>query len=304
MKHSFVTFRTGRTAVFLSIDDTEDLGVLVSADLIPQVSGVMKWQNWKSRPPTIAELNEALRLKRDFEMKRVEERAMQTQWEAERPERERRERERQEAEQKAVDEFNRRRESGELRTRREWLTLGFRVPKKFAKEPAHVGTIRIHGYGVKPVYYVTKEQVLEVDQEKSAKRRQAARKAADTCTKNMIEKMETVEIDIKRGVSDREIYELAIATYGGNYLGDPGEFRWSKRAARNCIRHNLTNYEQLWSICNRGETGSEAYEILRERVDDLIDEVYPQFIDNGDDYLPIPTRTQRSEGSSSDSSTG
>ncbi len=28
---------------------------------------------------------------------------------------------------------------------------------------------------------------------------------------------------------------------------------------------------------NRGDTGRDAYEILRKRVDELIDEVYPQF---------------------------
>jgi hypothetical protein len=55
--------------------------------------------------------------------------------------------------------------------------------------------------------------------------------------------------------------------------GDPGEFHWSNRTAVNCILHNLA----LWKIINRGKTGEEAYELLRERVDELIAEAYPQY---------------------------
>jgi hypothetical protein len=42
------------------------------------------------------------------------------------------------------------------------------------------------------------------------------------------------------------------------------------RTARNCIRHNLTNYEQLWERINRGWTGAPAYQILRTRVEALL----------------------------------
>jgi len=89
--------------------------------------------------------------------------------------------------------------------------------------------------------------------------------------------LEMVELTITRGLSNGEIYELALSTHGGNYLGDPGEFYWSNRKARNSIRHCLTNYEAQWAKINRGFTGDEAYHILRERVDELVDEAYPQF---------------------------
>jgi hypothetical protein len=56
-------------------------------------------------------------------------------------------------------------------------------------------------------------------------------------------------------------------------------FLWSNKKARNAIRHCRTNYEEQWAKINRGQTGEEAYNILRERVDELVDEAYPQFAD-------------------------
>jgi len=120
-------------------------------------------------------------------------------------------------------------------------------------------------------------------QAKTEKRKAAARSAVTTRISRMQESMETSELIIQRGWTDEQIYALAVRTHGGNYAGDPGEFRWSKRTARNCIRHNLTNYEQLWRRINRGQTGEQAYQILRERMDKLIDEAYPQFMGADED---------------------
>jgi hypothetical protein len=92
--------------------------------------------------------------------------------------------------------------------------------------------------------------------------------------------MREAKLTIVRDVSTDEIRRLAFATHGGNYRGEPRPFVWSNRAARNYIRHNLTNYEELWEMCNRGETGQEAYDILRRRLDHLIDQAYPQFAGN------------------------
>ncbi len=36
-------------------------------------------------------------------------------------------------------------------------------------------------------------------------------------------------------------------------------------------------YEDLWSLMNRGLTGIAAYQKLRDRVDALVDEACPQF---------------------------
>ena len=91
----------------------------------------------------------------------------------------------------------------------------------------------------------------------------------------MVKAVELASITIVRGKSRDEIRKLALSTHGGNYRGDPGPFTWPGRVARNCIRHCLTNYERLWSLTNRGETGRGAYETLRARVDDLISEAYP-----------------------------
>jgi hypothetical protein len=110
----------------------------------------------------------------------------------------------------------------------------------------------------------------------SSKRRAAAAEAVSTRIYNMIAAMENATITIVRGLSEEQIRDFAIRTHGGNYGGDPGPFVWSKRTARNCIRHCLTNYEELWALCNRSDTGREAYDVLRERVEELIDEAYPQ----------------------------
>ncbi|MCA9547079.1 MAG: hypothetical protein KC613_21905 [Myxococcales bacterium] len=142
-----------------------------------------------------------------------------------------------------------------------------------------------------PMRFWATSRVEEVEQSKeflrwrakSAERRQAARRGVQRRVTNMVQRMKEAEITIVRGWSDGQIRELASRTHGGNYMGDPGPFRWSNRTARNCIRHNLTNYEDLWALCNRGETGDEAYEVLRTRVDSLIDETYPQFRCTGEE---------------------
>lgn len=127
------------------------------------------------------------------------------------------------------------------------------------------------------VHRVEKTKLFLAWKEGVGGRRRAAAAAVATRTENMAERMRTVEITIERGLTDEQIHRLAERTHGGNYQGEPGPFSWSNRTARNCIRHNLTNYESLWNLCNRGETGAEAYEILRERVDELICDVYPQY---------------------------
>jgi hypothetical protein len=119
-------------------------------------------------------------------------------------------------------------------------------------------------------------------------RERAAARGVGTRVDNMVEQMRSAVITIDGDLTADQIYDLAERTHGRNYQGDPGPFRWSSRTARNCIRHNLTNYERLWSVCNRGNTGSAAYAILRARVDALIDEAYPQFADYAEPAAPAP----------------
>ena len=122
-------------------------------------------------------------------------------------------------------------------------------------------------------------------------RKQVAERGVETRADNMVERMRNATIAIKRGLTTAEVWELAERTHGGNYHGEPGPFRRSNRTARNCIRHCLTNYEALWATCNRGDTGREAYEVLRERVDVLVDEAYPQFA--GRDEQQVPPSNQQ-----------
>lgn len=111
----------------------------------------------------------------------------------------------------------------------------------------------------------------------SARRKEATSKGVETKIQNMVEFARRVPLTIEPGLTDDEIYQLARSTHGGNYAGDPGFFVWSNKTARNCIRHNLTNYEELWAHINRGYTGETAYRILRRRIDKLVKQTYPQF---------------------------
>lgn len=119
-------------------------------------------------------------------------------------------------------------------------------------------------------------------------RKQAAGRGVETRVASMVDKMRSATITIRRGLTTEQVWDLAARTHGGNYDGEPGPFRRSNRTARNCIRHCLTNYEALWTICNRGETGQEAYDVLRARVDDVVDEAYPQFAGLDEEQRPVP----------------
>jgi hypothetical protein len=121
----------------------------------------------------------------------------------------------------------------------------------------------------------------------SEKRKMAALKAVLTREENIEQRVRNADITIRAGMSNKDIYRLALNTHGGNYAGDPGEFYWSSRTARNCIRHNLTNYEALWALINRGETGRAGYDLLRKRVDALIDATYPQFAEGQPEVAPM-----------------
>lgn len=120
-------------------------------------------------------------------------------------------------------------------------------------------------------------RVVAIDAKEAKRRSETARKAFETRIKHMEQAVEESELTIIAGKSNEEICDRAFDTHGGNYQGDPGEFIWSNRKARDTIRHSLTNYESLWGLINRGPTAKFAYQILRDRVDTLVDETYPQF---------------------------
>lgn len=164
-----------------------------------------------------------------------------------------------------------------LHTRDEWKEKGFRVPTK--AQPAAIEPYFVPGYRtvMRERHLFSQEQVVAIDANESKRRSEAARKAVETRIEHMEQAIEEAELRIVAGKSNEEIYELAVDTHGGNYQGDPGGFIWSNRKARDTIRHRLTNYETLWELINRGSTAKFAYQILRARVDALVDETYPQF---------------------------
>jgi len=164
-----------------------------------------------------------------------------------------------------------------LHTRNEWKEKGFRVPTK--AQPAATEPYFVPGYRtvMRERHLFSREQVVAMDVEETKRRSEAAQKAVETRIQRMEQNVEEAELKIVTGKSNEEIYELAVYTHGGNYQGDPGEFIWSNRKARDTIRHRLTNYESLWELINRGPTAEFAYQILRDRVDALVDETYPQF---------------------------
>ncbi len=163
-----------------------------------------------------------------------------------------------------------------LHTRDEWKEKGFRVPTKAQPD---IEPYFVPGYRtvMRERHLFSREQVVAIDAKESKMRSEAAQKGVETRIEHMEQAVEEAELTIVAGKSNEEIYELAAYTHGGNYQGDPGEFIWSNRKARDTIRHRLTNYETVWELINRGPTAKLAYQILRDRVDALVDETYPQF---------------------------
>jgi hypothetical protein len=164
-----------------------------------------------------------------------------------------------------------------LRTRAAWKTLGYCVPTKAL--PQKIDMYQVPGYTTvfRERHLFAYMQVRPVSEKVKQRRAAAAAKGVSTRVTNMLRAMEEAELTIVRGKTNEEIRDLARMTHGGSYRGDPGEFIWSNRKARNTIRHCLTNYEQQWGRINRGWTGAEAYNILRNRADALVDEAYPQY---------------------------
>jgi len=164
-----------------------------------------------------------------------------------------------------------------LDTRDGWKRRGYCVPSK--ARPARIEQYKVPGYSTvyRNRHLFEFDQVYEVSDAVAQQRSSAAELAVITREENMTKAMQTAKITIQLGKTVDDIRELAYLTHGGNYQGDPGEFIWSNRKARNTIRHCLTNYETLWKKINRGRTGQDGYNILRERVDELVDESYPQF---------------------------
>ncbi len=176
---------------------------------------------------------------------------------------------------------------------RGWTDAGIR---RFLGQPDCIEEFKVYGRGWCTRHLYLSARVREIEQSpefagwhaKSQRRKASARRAVHVREANMVRRMEDVEITIQGGWTEDQIRALALRTHGGNYQGNPGPFTWSARTARNCIRHNLTNYEMLWGLCNRGATGREAYEVLRRRVDALIDTTYPEFAESGWAAEPRP----------------
>lgn len=163
------------------------------------------------------------------------------------------------------------------RSKAAWREAGYRVPTK--AKPVKIEPYLVPGYRRvwRERYLYSFEQVVKIDPGEATRRSAAADKAIATRIARMRQEMETVELTIKRGYTPAQVHALALCTHGGNYLGRVGPFRWSNRTARNAIRHSLTNYEAQWDRINRGFTGAVAYNVLRDRVDALVDEAYPEY---------------------------
>ncbi|GEM_PF-1862292 len=109
---------------------------------------------------------------------------------------------------------------------------------------------------------------------KAKKNRERGLKGAETRARNIADVCRQAEVKVVV-LPYQRVKELSAATHGGNYMGDPGPWTWSYRAALNCVRHCCTNYEALWQLTNRGSTGEDGYWVLRDRVDTAIEDAYP-----------------------------
>jgi len=163
------------------------------------------------------------------------------------------------------------------RGKTEWRELGYRIPCKAKPTGSEEYLVPHYTTVYRTRYLYSYHQAVRIDAVQAAKRSEAAFKGVETRIANMEEAARTCDLWIHEGLSDDEIYTLALATHGGNYAGTPREFNWCYRTARNCIRHQLTNYEQLWGLINRGDSATYAYTILRSRIDALVNKTYPRY---------------------------
>jgi hypothetical protein len=171
-----------------------------------------------------------------------------------------------------------------LKAERGWTD---RLIKTFLGEPDRTAPNPVYSkagapmrlYAMRRIEAAEATESFAAERAKTDRRRIACAKAVVTKTSTIASAMDAAEITIKAGRTRGQIRELAEQTHGGNYAGDPGDFQFNNKVAVNCIRHNLTNYEELWAICNRGKTGQGAYDRLRARVDELIRKTYPEYFD-------------------------
>lgn len=166
--------------------------------------------------------------------------------------------------------------------------------KKFLPEPDETRRNPHYCNAGAPMKYWQKARVTKIERTKAfklwkdglEKRKASAKKGVATRMANMEDKVETAKLTIIPGKSNAEILRQATKSHGGNYAGDPGAFQWSNRTAINTIRHCYTNYESMWSDINRGETGADAYETLRLRIDCLVRDTYPRFFVGSETDVP------------------
>jgi len=140
-----------------------------------------------------------------------------------------------------------------------------------------------------------KERVLKIEGEsefqqwkcKSKKRSESAIKRARKQADELIKMINGVEITIT-SLSKHIVTNQAIENYvsfqfeKGNYYCDidiNSDKEFLRRITENHIRHNLTEYDyHIHGLI--GKVGKDqAYESLRERVDELIGETYPWLIE-------------------------
>ena len=150
-------------------------------------------------------------------------------------------------------------------------------PADYDRNPKYRGGAPVGLYDPIDLADALKKKVVIAAREKYESRKAAAIKANQTRVENIRKLVSEIVPTIRRNLTDSEIEQLARDTHGGNYDGDPGPFRFSSRVARNCIRHQRTNYEAVLAKINRGDSCIEIYAVIKERFDELVEEAYPQF---------------------------
>lgn len=163
-----------------------------------------------------------------------------------------------------------------LKTRDAWKAAGFRVPTK--AKPAKLEQYLVPGYRTvyRTRHLYSQDQVIEVSQAESMRRREAGLKAAETSARKTMEYAASCPIDVKV-VSEAELQSTSIATYLGSYEGYREYPGFGPRQAVNCLRHNYTRYEKHLAWLDGRVASDAAYLKLKRRVLDAIAVAYPQY---------------------------
>lgn len=178
------------------------------------------------------------------------------------------------------------------------ITRFLKMHDKEADNPNYKSAPPMRLYLISRVEKIEKSKKFLDFQEKNIKKVAGAKKAAETRKERLIKEMQGCEIKLEREDYEVVLYR-AIKSYNAfkgslalerkNFEYEPATIdsdpAFLKRITKNYLKHKLSNYEdKLEKIF--GKTGTdEAYMIIRKKIDEKIEEIYPELSSIADEKI-------------------